>query len=318
MKNHLTIFLLISLLTTSTAGAQSNSDSPFLWSAEKNGKTSYLFGTIHLPIPLEYIKCAELIFEQIKNSDLIILENLYSKTEVNDFFYQAVNVLHQSEDGHEFKSLKPEVQDFFNKNNLPYTHLTYMGYMILLTHTVGQEVINRFDLHSVDTIDRQVKKIGESQNTSLKALDSEADIKRLINEQVAHMESLVYATHNTDIITSMTVESAVYRYRHSVAIQRRGIMHLSKVYLANMTNSSGKSPKQNSEDEFVLNQRNQKWLSEFLEAHQNHERIFITVGVAHLTKENNLIDKLTTEGFTVRRVSCDQNQQTASVANTEN
>ena len=303
MKNHLTVFLLISSLTILTAGAQSNSNSPFLWSAEKNGKTLHLFGTIHLPIPLEHITCSDIILEKIKNSDLILLENLYSNTESNDFFYQAVIAQHSSEDGHEFKSLKPEIQSFFNANTLSHTHLTYMGYMILLTHVIGQEAINMFGFQ---TIDRQIKTIGESQNIPLRKLDSEADIKKLINEQVTYIESLIYTTHNTSTITATTVENAVYRYRFSVAEQRRGIIYLSKRYLSNITHSSG-NPK-NSNDEFVLNQRNQKWLSEFLKAHQNHEHIFITVGVAHLTKENNLIDNLTTEGFTVNRISCDPNK----------
>ena len=292
-------------MITLTASAQPNLNSPFLWSAEKNGKTSYLFGTIHLPLPLNYISCSDFLLEKIRSSDLILLENLYNQNEMDRFFFQAVDTSHSSENEHEFKSLTPEIQNFLKEKNISNTNLTYIGYMLLLAYSMGQETFNSFDPPSIDIMDRQVKRIGQSQNIPLKALDSEANIKRLTDEQIVNMQHSVHLRANTDTITSIDLETAVYEYTGSILTQRRGITYFIKRYRSNDTHFFKNSPPKHIDTKFSLEQRNQEWLLKFIEAHPNYESIFIAVGIAHLTEQNNLIDMLTQEGFTVNRVNCD-------------
>ncbi len=160
MNQQIAIFSLIFsfMALTTNVNAHAKSNNMFLWSAEKNGHTIHLLGTIHLPFPLKSIMCADAILEKIKNSDLIFTEHLYSEKEISVLFLQTVSALHSSEDGQEYESLTPNVQDFLKQKNILNTNLTYMGYIILLKYAMGQETLSRFDPSSIGSIGHTNKK----------------------------------------------------------------------------------------------------------------------------------------------------------------
>ena len=309
MNQQTTIFFLIFsfVVLTTNVNAHAKSNNMFLWSAEKNGHTLHLLGTIHLPFPLESIMCFDAILEKIKNSDLIFTELLYSETEINHRFLQTVSALHSSENGHEYESLTPEIQDFLKQKNILNTNLTYTGYIILLKHAMGQEALSRFDPFSIGSMDTQIKRIATSQNTPLEALDSDVILKKVIDEQIADMEHLTYKRTNTDIIGITELETAVYEYSSSISVQNRGVKYLIRKYMANDAQFFSQPPPKNINDTLVYEQRNQEWLPKLTEAHHNHENIFVAVGIAHLVRQKNLIDMLAQQGFTVNQFHCNSN-----------
>ena len=294
------------MILTTNANAKSNNI--FLWSAEKNGHTLHLFGTIHLPFPLESIMCADTIFEKIKNSDLIFTEHLYSKAKINHLFLQTVSALHSSENKQEYESLTPEVQDFLKRKNILNTKLTYMGYIILLQYAMGQETLSNFDpLPSIGTMDTQVKKIATSQNITLEALDSDIVLKKLIDEQIANIQHLIYKRIHSDLIGITALETAVYEYSLSLSVQKQGVKYFIRKYMSNDVQFFSKSPPKNINSAIVSEKRNQEWLSKLTEAHYNHENIFVAVGTGHLVEQNNLINMLVQQGFTVNQFHCNLN-----------
>ena len=309
MNQQTTIFFLIFsfVVLATNVNTHAKSNNIFLWSAEKNGHTIHLFGIIHLPFSLENIMCADTILEKIKNSDLIFMEHLYSKKEINNLFLQEVNTLHSSEDGHEFESLTPEVQDFLKQKNILNTNLTYMGYVILLKYAMGQETLSRFDPSSIGSMDTQIKRIATSQNTQQEAFDSDAILKKLIEEQIADMQHLIYKRMNTDTVGITELETAVYEYPSSISVQNQGVKYLIRKYMANDTQFFSTPPPKNIKYKLVSKQRNQEWLSKLTEAHHNYKSIFIVVGTGHLVEQNNLTDMLAQQGFTVNQFTCNLN-----------
>ena len=53
----------------------------------------------------------------------------------------------------------------------------------------------------------------------------------------------------------------------------------------------------------VLKERNEKWLSQIVSAHQKYDSLFIAVGAAHFIGEYDILNKLKKEGFEIKRFS---------------
>ena len=91
----------LSLLIISCGGG--GPKGPFFWEMEKDGKTSYILGTVHIGVTLERLQCSNAIKSHLDHSDLLL-------TEMNE---NQISQILMSQSGEDFQSLSEESQRFF-------------------------------------------------------------------------------------------------------------------------------------------------------------------------------------------------------------
>ncbi len=142
-------------------------------------------------------------------------------------------------------------------------------------------------------------------------MDSDAILKKLIEEQIADMKHLIYKRIRTDTVGMAELDIAIYEYPSSISVQKRGVEYFIRKYMSNDAQFFSQSPPKNINNKLVSKQRNQEWLSKLTEAHRNYENIFVAVGTGHLVgqniEQNNLIDRLAQQGFTIDQFTCNAN-----------
>ena len=115
---------------------------PYFWKIEKDGKTSYALGTIHITVSLNELPCINYIKSRLENSDLLFLEfssawvNILKKekpietdSELNHFYTQNGFDLMYDEDGSDFLQLSQSTQNFFRENGIS-TKLSHVGFSL--------------------------------------------------------------------------------------------------------------------------------------------------------------------------------------------
>ena len=307
MKRFLFTVFLVFFFISNVNAQQVGSSNSFFWSAEKNEKVFYLFGVLHLPIPLEHIACSDALLQKIRESDLIFVEGFYDDRAMNELFVQTVNTQFFSEDGRDFKSLKPDLQPFLQTRGLN-TQLTYMGYMLHIMNEINKDVFNHFNALSLGSIDTQVKATAKDQGIPLEDLDTEDISAQMVMTGIEEVERLIYDRLGTDTIRAQHLEKMIYTYVQQVRMRMRVATNLISTYLSG---NEGFFERVNSmiadDSKSILTDRNQRWMPRLKEAHDTYNTVFVVAGIFHLMGKENLRETLEQEGFTINRVLCDDN-----------
>lgn len=127
--------------------------SPFFWEVEKEGKVSYILGTIHYGISVHELLCSEVILEKLHNSDLLLTERLQAGVmtlpqkidQIQKDILPGENErllspeLFLSNNAH-FEQLSPASREFILQKNLP-RNLSYFGFLAGLQIMCVKEIV---------------------------------------------------------------------------------------------------------------------------------------------------------------------------------
>ena len=327
----LSVLQLICFTFTPIASSKTEkSNSPFAWSVEKDGKTHYVLGTIHAGVSLEDLPCSNKIRGQIENSDLILLEftiarllNHLSKEELRTLFTgskkereevfnklspEAQRMVTETFEIHkktfldhfiyegteDFEDLSEEAKEFLIRHGADIQgDYAYFLFFILITQR--NDAVFSFD----DSMEFQIARIAQSANIEIEDIE---DRLEMLNDL---RNSIKNAKKTKHFITRDNIESAVATYDLGVEKTKETIAHLRTLYLS----GDDKEPIEQrsvSLEEIILKNRNELWLENFIEAHENpeHESLFLVAGQGHFIGSHSMLDMLKKEGFSVNRMTC--------------
>ena len=262
--------------------------SPFFWEVKKEGKVSYLLGTIHYGVSVHELLCSEVILEKLRGSDLFFAERVQvSAMPFSQKIDQIQKGIAPEEDEQllspelflpnnaHFEQLSPASQEFILQKDLP-KNLSYFGF------TAGLSVVCVKEMVGIDisvAMDKEIQEMAQNQQIPLKALDEKSLVRDL------------------DIYTARDVEWGVEDYP-------KWCNESMKEDYSDYKNGYISPDMEADESKSIFKDRNEKWLPKFMSAHSQYDRIFLIAGYGHFIARDNLIDMLRSEGFFVERVSC--------------
>ncbi|MCY4513056.1 MAG: TraB/GumN family protein, partial [Bdellovibrionales bacterium] len=263
------------LALTVSCGPFFPANKPFFWKVEKNEKISYFLGTFHYGIPLEDLPCSKTILTKLRNSDLVLTELGSGVQDAQKEEWEKTFKL--SPNNEDFNQLSPESQRFLEQNGiskeLTYFHLNYYLTILCLKKAVGEET-------ALTSMDVQVRSAAIYFNIPSQALDT---LK-------LRKPGIKYHTTKEDIENKIKNFHLCPKYiQYGIAAYKMG----NKLFTTKGLNKWLHNRYSTSEsDKWLLKHRNEKWATQFKEAHENHDHIFIAAGSFHFTEPFNLIDML--------------------------
>ena len=247
---------------------------PYFWKAEKEGKVTYLLGTIHVAVSLHELPCAVTIEKHLKNSDLVFLEMTENnENEEDNKAYQEQDL---SPNGEDFKTLTPESQKFLIEHDIN-SNLNYLNLWLYLDYLCMGQAVGLSSL--TVSMDSQVEQLAKHWKIPRKPLDTPT-----------------IRAPMTSIITAEDVESKIQSHKICVEQMREHQQAYKTGNLSIITNNS-------DFNEVFLKNRNELWLSKLKSELDNYNHIFIAAGALHFIGAFNLVDMLKEEQFSVERMS---------------
>ncbi len=301
MKNICLIFLLIL-----TSGCASKLKKPYLWSVEKEGRTSYIFGTIHSGVSYDEIpdsvrdkaKTASAFFNEIPIDAVKSTEDLQKMPEDFRNFVKIMVSRADSEPTLD-KILSPAGWNFlvskyktFSEEQLkeftPFLALNLIqsdpDYAVYVTR------YQAYDYQWYNSIDYQLEKEARKHSVPAQSLDSFALLKQtrplLIETARAVLEDYVSGRKKVNEgVTAPDEVAKEYRVGSQESIERAMSIFSKDEY------------------EALIGIRNRDWLRTLVyQERVFNGGIFAAVGVGHMTGKDSLVELLRKAGYAVNRV----------------
>jgi len=258
----------------------SGEKSPYFWKVEKEGKTSYFLGTVHVGVSMDELICRDEIWSKLNQSDLVFVEIPTAETEAAD---QTMLQYLLSSDGSEFARLDPADQSFLREKGAS-EHFNWVGLYLFLSKKCTEEVFNQNPALSGSVgMDKDIERVAHSRRIPVHYLDDSAE------SQISALKSA---------IDRDSIERGIRSYSDCPG-QMKQIME-------NYKTGQDLPLLQMSPDEIeaLLTNRNKQWLNKFIAATDSYDHIFLAAGSAHFFDPSSLLDMVRKEGFSVSRVSC--------------
>ena len=324
-------FILILLFSFS---AKAESQAPFAWTVEKDGKSSTILGTIHVGLPLNEILCSNKISQKIKNSQLLFIEE-ETQSDIDNLSEEEQKKLFIGSDKEKTEimsrlSLKSQdiirerkgaltniLKELFshryesasqtNFNNFSQSNQTFLinqGAHTTESYASLFYFINTIAYYrayySLPSLDKQVKQIALSHSVEIKSLD---DNNRLNQD----FKLLSYFNKPIIFVGYKDVKDLIKNIDNLTKLFQKILLNkvpLYKMYDIDFFNSATAKEIEGLDTQALLKNRNQLWLEKFLTAHKKHGNIFLSAGLTHFIGEYALLDSLKKEGFSVERITC--------------
>ena len=254
--------------------------SPYFWKVEKEGKTSYFLGTVHVGVSMDELMCRDEVLQQLAQSDLVFVETPSVQTEA---FEQAVLQSLFSADGSEFGQLKPVDQTFLREKGAG-ENFNWVGlYFFLAAECLKNFLSQNPALSGSVRMDKDIESFASLREIPVNYLDDSAESQMFVLKSFVDRE---------------LIEDNIRSYSDCPK-QMKQIVESYKTGkdLPPVSMSPG-------ETDALLTNRNKKWLNKFVSAIDNYDHIFLAAGVAHFFDPSSLLDMVRKEGFSVSRVSC--------------
>jgi uncharacterized protein YbaP (TraB family) len=285
----LTGALLTAALST---GCSTGVRRPFLWTLEKDGKTSYLFGSQHLGVP--YTDLPGIVFDKLEASEAAYTEvdpTARDRIATN----MAALIMRKPSEPPAPEILTPKAWAFVvqklagRANEASLRRLTPFGLHGLLMELPENKVmVDRLTANQWDplwSIDKKLDSLARGWGKKTGALDS-ADLALEIRECMVDLsrEAIEDLASGKPGRSFDELWSSDYRSGDAAAV------------VADLRLSP-------SQERCLLVDRNLKWVPRIEEAHRNYASTFFTVGVAHLIYgKQNLVALLEKRGFRLTRI----------------
>lgn len=333
------IFLIFSFLFLFVSPLEGIEKSPFVWIVEKDGKTSYLLGTVYVGVSLKDMPCSSQILHQIQNSDLLFIEQkalddferlseeeqrklfIGSREEQKEIFSKlslesqesirerkkvmdnvlrsSVLVHFQNESEEALLELSPESREFLTKYGA-----NPKGNHADFVHFI-RFIVYYAAYFSLPSLDREFVKIALSGSLEIKALNDNEKIKKDVQSQSSSDKApfpidYLFVEERIAGIGDI-LDQMIGVFLQSAQVYKSYDIQYVKERMNMLKVGSG-----NINNEVFLKNRNELWFKEFMEAHEEYNSIFLAAGLAHLIGSHNLLDMLEKEGFSVERMTCSE------------
>ena len=332
-KAFFSVLFLFAITQTVVQKGESAEKSPFVWIAEKEGKSSYLLGTIHNGVSLDEMPCSNQVVHQIKNSDLLFLEVVGGEEfkKLSEEERRKVFIGSRAERERILPKLSLKTQEIVRerriladrlfKNFLPFRvqslvkegaflELSQKTQEILIKYGVDVEGDHADFFHfisfvayykayfSLPSMDRQVHKMALSHSVEVKALDNNKQINKEISSQNSFDKPLKVVDAVMIEVMVEGMEELIEGIRTNLLLTGSTYKTYDVIYFEKMLSTPGPN------EDILFKNRNELWLEKFLSAHRDYENIFLAVGLAHLLGTHNLLDMLEENGFSIERMTC--------------
>ena len=166
------VVLFIGLLFFISWGA-GGSQGPFFWTAEKDGKTHHILGTMHVNLDFEDLQCFEVIKNRLKNSHVLFTELSMDKV-VEDMEKEAGQDTQTREERTFWKTLTKEEKVFLFRKSIKYMETIHPD--VALDKTLLNEILKFIETRSgkeaVDFLKASCN-LEKQQNKAQEALDNQ-------------------------------------------------------------------------------------------------------------------------------------------------
>jgi len=281
----LTLLLIFTIGVFSTAFSQT--ESSLLWKINGNGleKPSYVYGTIHVICPQDYIM-ADKVKKAFSESDQVYLELDFDDPEM----MQKIMGLSMLGNGKTAKDYLSEeeyklLDEKFNSAiGIPMAQLQVMKPLMLLS--MSYMAIIKCQPMSFETV---FSNMAKTENKELKGLET-------IEYQMSIFDKIPYTLQYKMIADLLKKEiKAQEEFNALIALYK-------KEDIDGLLNSMHDS-EWNLEDfeESLIYNRNKEWVEKF-DKIANEKSTFIAVGAGHLAGEKGFLNLLKEKGYTVEAV----------------
>ncbi|MEM0516156.1 TraB/GumN family protein [Pseudoalteromonas sp. YIC-827] len=266
---------------------------PALWQVEKQGKTSYLFGTVHVG-DTSMKGLPQKIEKAISNSDAVVVEvDLTALTAVQ--IQQRSMPFLMLQNGRTLDSeLSPQsyqkLDQYFGEKNINIKMFSLLKpWAVLLT--MMQIELQNAGYSDEFGIDKQVLASAKQKNKAIIELES-------LEQQ---MEMFTVLEEHSDLMVADTFRQ-LNQFDKSFLRLINGWKKGETAVLTEAYEQSFDDSEYGQLNEHVLLiERNHKWVKQ-LEKPLSEQSLFIAVGALHLGEENGLIKLLQAQGFKVSRI----------------
>ena len=151
---------------------------PFFWSAEKEGKSLNILGTIHLGVALEDLQCSSQIKTYLDNSAVIFTEIKKEEAGLDAIATESqaqIQPLVLSSTGREFKSLNEKSQQFFKDK------------FVQLIEKTSQTKLTEENKNEISNSLNQLSYFGLQQNLSAFCLSDNQDLFQKHKERMQEL-----------------------------------------------------------------------------------------------------------------------------------
>jgi uncharacterized protein YbaP (TraB family) len=265
-----TLFSLLIIFSTNSMATKTSA--PYLYAVTKDGKTSYLLGSMHFGVALSELP--KFVTELIKQKKAIVSESSMYEAFKIEYHYGNKNPLPMS------------IRTALVKRGLPESVVDFAPLEKLCNIYFVWDLI-KDQRYKKTSLDAQIQVLGETLGKKFIALDTNQKLLELTEEQLGRCT--VPALSQTIIDFPPEKVGDVYA---------SGLAELVKVYF-----EGDETLLTDNEEVSSVYLRNQYWMTALINAH--NEGYFAVVGMTHLAPSHplGLINLLRTAGFTVTRVT---------------
>ncbi|KZN55910.1 hypothetical protein N474_13500 [Pseudoalteromonas luteoviolacea CPMOR-2] len=280
-------FVITFLLSTLSQAA------PALWSAEKNGVTSYLFGTVHVG-DTSMNGLPDQVQEAIKQSKYTVVELDMSNLSPLDIQRKLANFVASTEVKSLQEALSPAVykqlKNYFSKRGINIELFRGQpAWMVMLT--IIQLEYQKAGYSEKFGIDKQVIAHAKQLNKSIKPLET-------FEQQLSMFREVAKMSDEMMGQTLSQMEDAKTFINDMITAWKTGDeARLNKYYHLSFDDTAYARLAEKT----LLKDRNHAWVKSLSSA-MGKESHFIAVGALHLPLEHGLITLLKEQGFTIKRI----------------
>lgn len=302
MRSRLFPLLVLTLAFTLTA-CSSTLKKPFLWKIEKNGESSYLFGTIHRGVP--YQEIPPFVWEKIDQAGAVYTETgvwgAYDETGDKKAWLIS-NIVRTPKEPKMQNRVTPQVwakihpmllKGLKNDEHAVDVLSPLGAYSILATDPEFQATVSRYRANQFDSrwaMDAKFEKYVYDKGKVLAGLD---DPTAMSTPEFRKCLGLVFTQAITEMATTKPSDGVVQLDTMIAAYRAGDLNALSKSLEA--------EPLENAS--CLIDDRNRQWVDVIDRGHSAYAPAFIAAGVGHMALgPNNLLDLLRKKGFSVERV----------------
>ena len=266
---------------------------PALFKVEKNGTSSYLFGTVHVG-DASMKGLPEKVTKAIDQSEQVVVEVDISKLTPLQMQQRSMPFM-MLKDG---KTLQTELskqnynklKDYFAKKSIDIAMFNGLKPWAVMV-TMMQIEFQNAGFSDQTGIDKQVLAYAKKQNITIGELET-------LEQQLQMFDGMALLSNEMIEETFEQLADINTYFIKLVNAWKNGDMDTLTEYY-NM--SFDESNYGEISEQVMLVNRNNKWVEQLVPRLTN-ERLFIAVGALHLPEQHGLIKQLTDAGFTITRL----------------
>mgnify|MGYP000574906255 FL=1 len=266
---------------------------PALFKVEKNGTSSYLFGTVHVGDP-SMKGLPEKVTKAIDQSEQVVVEVDISKLTPLQMQQRSMPFM-MLKDG---KTLQTELskqnynklKDYFAKKSIDIAMFNGLKPWAVMV-TMMQIEFQNAGFSDQTGIDKQVLAYAKKQNITIGELET-------LEQQLQMFDGMALLSNEMIEETFEQLADINTYFIKLVNAWKNGDMDTLTEYY-NM--SFDESNYGEISEQVMLVNRNNKWVEQLVPRLTN-EKLFIAVGALHLPEQHGLIKQLTDAGFTITRL----------------